>query len=71
MNQTWKSVIVVILIISVITVLNIKRNQAEQGTGAETDIAAQVNEPAQPDQLISEGLPKLIDLGSDQCIPCK
>jgi thioredoxin 1 len=71
MNQTWKIVIVVVLIISVIAVLAIKRNQSEQGSGAATDIAATVDEPAQPNRLVSKDMPKLIDLGSDQCIPCK
>lgn len=71
MNQTWKVVIVVVLIISVITVLNIKRNQSEQNSGAATDIAATIDEPAQPDQLVGKDLPKLLDLGSDECIPCK
>ena len=76
MNQTWKIVIVVVLMISVIAVLTIKRNQSEQDSGAATDIAATdiaatVDEPAQPDQLVSKDLPKLIDLGSDECIPCK
>ena len=71
MSQTWKIVIVVVLIISVIAVLTVKRNQSEQDSGTATEIAATVDEPTQPDRLIGENLPRLVDLGSDQCIPCK
>lgn len=71
MNQAWKIVIVVILVISVITVLQIKRNNSQQKTSVTADVAATVDEPVQPDQLIGKKLPKLVDLGSDQCIPCK
>lgn len=71
MNQTWKTVIVAVLIVSVIAVLTIKRNRTEQAPGDATGIAAQADESAQPDQLVTKDLPKLIDLGSDECIPCK
>lgn len=71
MNQTWKIVIVAVLIISVIVVLTIKRNRTEQAPGETTGMAAQVDESAQPDQLVSGKLPKLLELGSDECIPCK
>ena len=65
MNQTWKVVIVVVLMISVIAVLTIKRNQSEQDSGAATDIAATVDEPVKPDQFVTEELPKLSDLDSE------
>jgi thioredoxin 1 len=71
MNQTWKIVIVVVLIISVITVLQIKRNNSQQKTSGTADIAATIDKPVQPDQLLGKNLPRLVDLGSDQCIPCK
>ena len=71
MNQTWKIVIVVALIISVITVLQIKRNNSHQKTSVTADIAATVDEPVQPNKLVGGNLPRLVDLGSDQCIPCK
>lgn len=64
MNQTWKVVIVVVLIVSVIAVLNIKRNKLERGVGTNTETAADVNEPTQPDQFVSEDLPEPIDPGS-------
>ncbi len=71
MSQTWKIVIVIVLIISVIGVFAVKRNESEQGTDAVIDIAANINEEVQPNQFVSKDLPKLLDLGSDQCIPCK
>ena len=71
MNQTWKVVIVVVLIISVITVLTIKRNTPEQDAGATSNVAANLESAAQPDIPVSGRLPLLLDLGSDECIPCK
>ena len=71
MNQTWKVVIVVVLIISVITVLTIKRDRPEQNTGATSNVAAKIEAAAQPDIPVSGRLPLLLDLGSDECIPCK
>lgn len=103
MNQTWKVVIVAVLIVSVIAVLNVKRNKSQPATGTGTEITANVNDPVQqaqdineeqtkpidvdsgatseiaasaeestpPDRLITKDLPILLDLGSDQCIPCK
>jgi thioredoxin 1 len=102
MNQTWKVTIVVVLIVSVIAVLTIKRNKSEQATETSTETTADVNNSAQqarnineeqikidldsgttseitasaddteqPDRLVTENLPMLIDLGSDECIPCK
>ena len=71
MNQTWKIVIVVVLIILVITVLTIKRNTPEQDAGATSNVAANLESAAQPDIPVSGRLPLLLDLGSDECIPCK
>lgn len=71
MNQTMKIVIVAALIISVITVIIIKRNNPEQNTANFNETVAKVNETTKPDISISQGIPKLLDLGSDTCIPCK
>jgi len=72
MNQTWKIVIVVILIISIITVMTIKRNHIPEPNPTNTQTTmAKVNEPAKPNTAINSNIPKLIDLGSDTCIPCK
>lgn len=70
MNQTWKIVIVVALIISVVSVLTIKRNQSEQDAETTLNVTANIEEIPQPDMLVRKDLPKLIDLGSDECIPC-
>lgn len=71
MNQTWKVAIVVVLIVSVITVLTIKRNKLQPTTEAALDIVASAEEAAASDKLVTEDIPMLIDLGSDECIPCK
>ena len=71
MNQTWKIVIVVALIISVITVLTIKRNSSEQNTTNIKTTISKINELPKSDIGINQGIPKLLDLGSDTCIPCK
>ncbi len=71
MNQTLKIVIVVALVISVITVLTIKRDKPQQDAGAASNVAAKIEAAAQPDVLVSGRLPLLLDLGSDECIPCK
>ena len=71
MNQTWKVIIVVVLIISVITVLTIKRSKPQQDTGVTSNVAAKIEATAQPDIPVTGRLPLLLDLGSDECIPCK
>ena len=101
MNQTWKVVIVAVLIVSVIAVLNVKRNKSQPATGTGTtadvndpvqqvqdineeqtkpsnldsgttsEISAGADDSKQPDQLVTKELPMMLDLGSDQCIPCK
>jgi thioredoxin 1 len=62
MNKAVKIAIVAALISSVVIALVVKQNKAGGSTV-----------PAQfmPQQLTGKGLPVLIDLGSDQCIPCK
>lgn len=78
MNQTWKVVIVVFLIISVISVISIKRKDSAVGAN-ESPVAFSLEQvggeqvPAEykPEQLTGKGIPTLIDLGADTCIPCK
>lgn len=60
MNQTLKIVIVIALVISAITVLTIKPNDT-----VKTDYSVK------PHIAISKGIPMLLELGSDQCVPCK
>lgn len=59
MNSTLKIVVVAALILSVAAVVHIKQQ------GNRTDATQGVVTPA------SQGLPRLVDLGSDKCIPCK
>ena len=62
MDKTLKIIIVAVLIAAVALAIVIRRNKA----GGE-----QVPAEYKPDQLLGKGLPALVDLGSDQCIPCK
>ncbi len=59
MNSTLKIVVVAALILSVAAVVHIKRQDSP------TDTAQGVVTPA------TQGLPRLVDLGADKCIPCK
>jgi thioredoxin 1 len=71
MNKTWKIVIVTALIISVITVLTVKHNKSEQNTVTTNGTIANIKESTTPDISANNGIPRLLDLGSDECIPCK
>ena len=62
MNKIGKIVIVVVLIAAVVVVIAVKRNSPG---------GQQVPAELRPEQLTGKGLPAMIDLGSDQCIPCK
>jgi thioredoxin 1 len=62
MNKTGKIVVVVALIAAVVVAIAVRRNRL----GGE-----QMPEQYRPEQLLGKGLPALVDLGSDQCIPCK
>lgn len=58
MNKFGKIAIVVVLIAAVVVVIAVKqRNKADVGPN--------------PGQNPSGVLPRLLDIGSDQCIPCK
>ena len=62
MNKTGKIVVVVALIAAVGVAIAVRRNRP----GGE-----QMPEQYTPEHLLGKGLPALVDLGSDQCIPCK
>ncbi len=62
MNKTGKIVIVAALIAAVAVAIAVRRN----GSGTGPMPAAY-----RPEQLLGKGLPALVDLGSDKCIPCK
>ena len=63
MSKVWKIAIVVALAAVVAIVIINKRGGSSPGTDADQG-AAQVSQPA-------AGLPRLLDLGSTTCIPCK
>ena len=78
MNQTWKILIVVVLIVAIIGVISVKRNQSEKGTGGifepvSMDQAAygQVPDEYKIAALTGKGMPVLVDIGAESCIPCK
>lgn len=72
MNQTWRILIVVALIISVIAVINIKRNQSQQSINSVIDsVSSQIPAEYLAENLTGQGTPVLIDIGADTCIPCK
>ena len=62
MNTTGKIVVVVVLIAAVVVAIAVRQN----GPGAGPMPAAY-----RPEQLLGKGLPAMVDLGSDKCIPCK
>jgi thioredoxin 1 len=62
MDKTLKVIIVIVLIAAVALTIIVRRNKS----GGE-----RVPAEYQPEQLLGKGLPALVDLGSDQCIPCK
>ncbi len=76
MKQTWKIVIVVVLVIAVISTISIKRNLS-QTDGTNTlfssgqAIAEQIPSEFKVENLTGKGIPVLVDIGADTCIPCK
>lgn len=62
MNKAIKIAIVGVLIATVAVAIVVRQNKAG-GDKVPTQFM--------PEQLTGKGLPVMIDLGSDQCIPCK
>jgi thioredoxin 1 len=62
MNKIGKIAIVVVLIAAVAVAVVIRRNKS----GGD-----KVPAEYRPEQLAAKGLPRLVDLGADKCIPCK
>jgi thioredoxin 1 len=63
MSKVWKIALVLVLAAVVAVVIINKQKSSSPGTDADKG-AAQVSQPA-------TGLPRLVDLGSTVCIPCK
>ena len=61
MNKVVKIAIVAALVSSVVITIAIKQSSGGDKVPAEL----------RPEQLTGKGIPVMIDLGSDQCIPCK
>jgi thioredoxin 1 len=62
MNRAIKIAIVAVLIAAVAVAIVVRQNKS-----GSDKVPAQLR----PEQLTGKGLPVMIDLGSDQCIPCK
>jgi thioredoxin 1 len=62
MDKAIKIAIVAVLIAAVVVAIIVRQNKS----GGD-----KVPEEFTPEQLTGKGLPAMIDLGSDQCIPCK
>ncbi|MBN1972439.1 MAG: hypothetical protein JW787_02275 [Sedimentisphaerales bacterium] len=70
MNKTGKVGIVVVLVVTIITVIAIKQNKSSQDSAA-FGSDGQIPEMYKVQQLTGKGLPVLVDVGADTCIPCK
>ncbi|MEJ2647404.1 MAG: thioredoxin family protein [Sedimentisphaerales bacterium] len=78
MNQTWKILIVVVLIVAIIGVISTKRSQSDkEGAGIPSSVpVSQIGDYQIPDEykvenLTGKGMPVLVDVGAETCIPCK
>ena len=66
----WRIIVIAVLIVVVAVVLIFKFAESDQAiepqsVNSSSNIVVQVNEP------VEEPHPKLVDLGSDKCIPCQ
>jgi thioredoxin 1 len=65
MNKTGKIVIVIVLIVAVAVVIILKQNnKTKPGAGIAEGLNA-------VEGMTTKGLPRMVDLGADKCIPCK
>jgi thioredoxin 1 len=78
MNQTWKILIVVVLIVAIIGVISAKRSQFDkEGAGIPSSVPVsqvgdyQVSDEYKLENLTGKGMPLLVDIGAESCIPCK
>ncbi len=78
MNATWKVVVVVALIAAVVAVVALKQSGKGREGEVTTDVSAvpattlaRGDAKASPTTERKQVLPRLVDLGSDTCIPCK
>ncbi len=73
MNKSAKVAIVAALVVAVIAVLNARRNQSAGNVSAPDlgPVAQQVPTEYTRQSLAGNGVPVLIDIGAETCIPCK
>jgi thioredoxin 1 len=77
MNKTGKIVIVIVLIVAVAVVITLKQNnKTNSGTGIVERPVKIVEDPQAEgldavEGMSTKGLPRMVDLGADKCIPCK
>jgi thioredoxin 1 len=73
MNKSAKVAIVAALVVAVIAVVTVKRNRSEGNVSSPAAGAAAPQVPAEyrPENLTGKGVPALIDIGAETCIPCK
>ena len=72
MKQAWKVIIVVVLVIAVISAISIKHKRSQtDGTNSGQAIAEQIPSEYKVENLTGKGIPVLVDVGADTCIPCK
>jgi thioredoxin 1 len=73
MHKAMRIVIVVSLLVVVSTVLALKQfnSATAPGQGASADQTRTTESKPLPRTVKTNGLPLLVDLGADKCIPCK
>ena len=74
MKAAWKIGVVVLLVAAVVGVFAMKRGGSGNVNPGTTDAvtpAAMATGKEQPSSEQAQALPRLVDLGSDTCIPCK
>jgi thioredoxin 1 len=73
MNKSARIAVVAVLIVAVIAVLTAKRNKPEEDAASSPSgaIGRQVPAAYKIENLTGKGLPVLIDVGAETCIPCK
>jgi thioredoxin 1 len=71
MNTVSKSLIVVALAGAIAGTLALKQRQTSAPPDAAVASAAAVQTETPPAAALNAGIPRLVDLGADKCIPCK
>jgi len=77
MNKAGKIVIVIVLIVAVAVVITLKQNnKTNPGAGIVEGPVKIVEDPQAEgldavEGMSTKGLPRMVDLGADKCIPCK